>query len=386
VTRFACPSEDELSRALQSAGDAGLAQHVAACPRCRAVRDELLRAIALAKALPSNVPEAARREEVRASLLASAAAEPSAFAARTSWAAGGVVAVAAVILALGLARGRRAPEPARSRVVVWPASGAGYAIASPPPLETIRLWEGAIDLDVQPLGPGERVRVEVGDGEIEVRGTRFQVAAVADRLVGVEVTHGRVEVRPRGAALATLGAGQRWRAPPRGAPERPSQPAERPVAEPPRAIAPRLRRVAARAEAGVARAVAPTRQEALYDDAWDALRARRFDEAATGFGRVLAESPSGPLADEAGFWRAIALARGKKNAEAVAALRAFLATYPASPRRGEASAILGWLFVDAHRTEEAAALFRTAAEDPHESVRASAREGSGALARSSAGH
>ncbi|HEY2729148.1 MAG TPA: tetratricopeptide repeat protein [Polyangia bacterium] len=382
MTRSACPSEDE---ALQPPGDAELDRHVATCPRCRATRDELLRAIALAKALPSNVPGAARREEVRASLLATAAAEPAAVAPRTSWAVGGIVAVAAVILALGLARGRRPPEPARSHVVVRPASGARYAIASPPPLETIRLWDGAIDLDVQPLGPGDRVRVEVGDGEIEVRGTRFQVAAETDRLVGVEVTHGRVEVRPRGAALATLGAGQRWRAAPRAAPERPSPPAELPVAEPPRAIAPRLRRVAARAEAGVARALAPTRQEALYDDAWDALRARRFDEAATGFGRVLAESPSGPLADEAGFWRAIALARGKKNAEAVPAFRAFLATYPASPRRGEASAILGWLFVDAHRMEEAAALFRTAAQDPHESVRASAREGLGAFARSSAG-
>jgi TolA-binding protein len=384
VTRSVCPLEDELSRAPESAGDAELARHLAACPGCLAKRDELLRAIALAKALPTKVPEAARREEVRASLLASAAVEPAAIAARPSW-AGGVVAVAAVMLALWLARGRRAPEPARSHVVVRPASGARYAVASPPPLETIRLWEGAIDLDVQPLGPGDRVRVEVGDGEIEVRGTRFQVAAMEDRLVGVEVTHGRVEVRPRGAALTTLGAGQRWRAAPRAAPERPSPRAELPVAEPPRAIAPRLRRVAARAEAAAARALAPTRQEALYDDAWDALRGRRFDDAATGFGRVLAESPSGPLADEARFWRAIALARGKKSAEAVAALRAFLVTCPASPRRGEASAILGWLFVDAHRTEEATALFRSAAEDPHESVRVSAREGLGALARSSAG-
>jgi hypothetical protein len=52
-----------------------------------------------------------------------------------------------------------------------------------------------------------------------------------------------------------------------------------------------------------------------------------------------------------------------------------------SQRRGEASAILGWLLVDAHRPREAEALFRAAAADPHANVRASARDGLDAIAR-----
>jgi TolA-binding protein len=119
----------------------------------------------------------------------------------------------------------------------------------------------------------------------------------------------------------------------------------------------------------------PSRPEALYDDAWDALRASDFARAAVGFAAVLQSDPSGPLADEATFWRATALARSGSSDRAVATFRDFLARYPASPRRGEASAMLGWLLVDVGQPEEAARHFRAAANDSHQPVRASARHG-----------
>jgi hypothetical protein len=394
VTSARCPSEDALSRALDLETDAALAGHVARCPACRATQDGLRRAIALAKGLPTNVPGASRREEVRAGMLALAEAGPTGTASRTPWHVGVIaLGAAAAMLVLWLAKGRDdngrdAAGPAPSHVVVRPAPGARYVITSPPPWETIRLSEGAIDLDVQPLGPRDRVRVEVGDGEVEVRGTRFQVTARADRLVGVDVTHGRVEVRPRGATPTVLGAGQRWRATPDEALEvAPSPPiAEAPAPSPPREVRSRPRRLAARTEAAVERALQPTRQEILYDDAWDALRARKFKDAATGFGRVLAASSSGPLADEAAFWRATALARDGDSTGAIVAFRAYLATYRDSPRRGEASAILGWLLVDTYQNDEASAFFRAAAADPHETVRQSALEGLAAIARASQRH
>jgi TolA-binding protein len=124
-----------------------------------------------------------------------------------------------------------------------------------------------------------------------------------------------------------------------------------------------------------ARALRPTRQEQLYDDAWDALRAGRFDKAAAGFARVLSESPRGPLGDEAAFWRATSLARGGHPEKALPAFEEYVATYRSSTRHNEAATILGWLLVDAHRPAEAVPLFRGATQDPDASVRKSAREG-----------
>jgi TolA-binding protein len=387
VTDAGCPSDDELSRALADGADARITAHVAGCARCRGVQEALRAAIAHARDLPVRLPEREQRDEVRAGLIAKAARETVGAAGPLRWMASAVVASAAAVLALWLGHPRHAPEAPRSHVVVVGGEGARYEVASPPPSEIIRLWDGRIDLDVQPLGPRDRVRVQVGDGEVEVRGTRFQVTARDDRLAGVEVTHGRVEVRRAGALAAVLGAGEAWRAPaPAAAPTLgpPSNAAEASVHElepsrAERAHEPRSRRRAI--DAGVERALRPTRQEVLYDDAWDALRARRFDAAAKGFARVLAESRSGPLADEAAFWGATAYARGGETEKARDAFEALLLAYPRSARRGEASAILGWLLVDAHHPEEAEPLFRAAAADPHANVRASAREGLDACAR-----
>jgi hypothetical protein len=60
---------------------------------------------------------------------------------------------------------------------------------------------------------------------------------------------------------------------------------------------------------------------------------------------------------DAAFWTAVALARGGRSADAIAAFRNMLGGYPNSPRAGEASAMLGWLLVDAHQLDEAAKRF-----------------------------
>jgi TolA-binding protein len=237
------------------------------------------------------------------------------------------------------------------------------------------LWEGALALEVDPLGPGERFVVEVGDGEVEVRGTKFAVVARADRLVRVDVTRGRVEVRPRGAALVVLEAGQSWTAP--AEPVRQNVPVAQTLPRSEPELRTPVQRVASRPSMAIERAAHPrgAQQEAQYDDAWDALRAHDYKKAAEIFGRLLKESPGAPLADEAAFWRATALARGDDSQGALAAFRQMLDAYPQSPRRGEASTIVGWLLVAAHEPTEAEARFRAAIDDPHEDVRASAREG-----------
>jgi len=389
MKREACPDEAALSRALTSGPDGKLVRHLRTCAACQRTWSGWERAIALARTLPTNVPPAARREELRVALLASAGVEPVTAGNRTAWMGSAAVLAAVAVVALWLGHRRHEPPMARSHAALSPAVGTRYAVVSPRPRETVRLWEGALALEVAPLGPRERFVVEVGDGEVEVRGTKFEVVARADRLVRVAVTHGRVEVRPSGAALVVLEAGQAWAAPAARAQESTTVPAAPATSRPPpMRERPPVRRVAQRASTDVERAANPTRREAQpeaqYDDAWDALRARDYKEAADGFGRVLNESPAGPLADEAAFWRATALARGDDSAAALSAFRQMLDAYPRSPRRGEASTILGWLLIAAHEPTEAEGRFRAAVDDPHEDVRASAREGLDALAPRSA--
>jgi TolA-binding protein len=383
MKREACPDATALSPAPKPGTDNKLSRHLRTCARCQRTGSDLEQAIALARTVPANLPPAARREELRVALLAAAGIEPVTAARRTAWM--GIVAVLAgsAVVALWLGHRRHEPLVARSHAFLAPRVGARYAVISPQPRETVRLWEGELALEVDPLGPGEQFIVEVGDGEVEVRGTKFDVVARADRLVRVEVMHGRVEVRPNGAALVVLEAGQVWTAPAQRTQEIATAPVTAasaiifppPTREPP----PRIRRVAQGASTGVVSASQPTRQESLqeglYDDAWDTLREHDFEKAADGFGRVLNDSPAGPLADEATFWRAAALARSGDSAAAMSAFRQMLDAYPKSPRRGEASTILGWLLVAAHQPTEAEDRFRAAVDDTHEDVRASARAG-----------
>src|SRR4029079_1851 len=80
--------------------------------------------------------------------------------------------------------------------------------------EIVQLSQGALEVEVEPLHPGERFRVMVGASALEVRGTAFRVTADAERLVEVAVMHGRVDLTPDHGAPATLAAGQAWHAMP----------------------------------------------------------------------------------------------------------------------------------------------------------------------------
>jgi outer membrane protein assembly factor BamD (BamD/ComL family) len=66
--------------------------------------------------------------------------------------------------------------------------------------------------------------------------------------------------------------------------------------------------------------------EVLYEQGWAALAAGRTQDAVIAE-RAAASAPSDPLAEDAWFWRATALARAK-HASAAGALEQFLARYP----------------------------------------------------------
>jgi len=454
-----CPGDLDLARALAAGGDPEIAAHLEACASCRAAWDRTRAMIELARELPVALPPPARREEVRTAVLA-AAAGLAHRPARRAWRIPAIAAAAAVAGYLAFARSP-APEVAHHvHGTVRPHAGARWTARSSGPDEIVQLGDGAIDVEVEPLHPGERFRVVVGGAELEVRGTAFTATARAGHLVEVAVAHGRVDVIPApGAAPGvasgttpgapiTLTAGQSWHAtadaiaaapvpapaPPvaRDARESVEQPpALSPPppahASPPRAPAathasreaierspaaappppsrtspsrspdasPRPHRATAAAPREpepppalpAAAPPSPTPAPALrppeevsYDDAWTALRGGDFAHAAGGFARVVLLAPDSPLGEDAGFWRAVALARGKRSLEAVAAFHDFLDGYARSSRAGAASAMLGWLLIDARAFDEAERRFQAAAGDPDPAIRRSARAGLDALA------
>jgi TolA-binding protein len=281
---------------------------------------------------------------------------------------------------------------------VRPQAGARYLASATGADELVWLTDGAIDVEVEALPPGERFRVLIGGAEVEVRGTAFTVTARAAHLTGVTVARGRVDVRPETGAAIVLGAGQAWhpaiataaplavaRVPvpvPPPAPHRPVGSAVPSRVAAPRASAASPHDALAPPSPSLAPAGGAPRapEELSYDRAWEALRANQFAQAAGGFARVLLLAPDSPLVEDASFWHAVALARGKRSAEALSAFRDFLDTYGRSARAGEASAMLGWILVDARDYDEAGRRFRAAVGDGNPAVARSARAGLDALA------
>jgi TolA-binding protein len=410
-----CPSERALGIAHTDGATPELRGHLAGCSGCAARWDELAQLRGLARALPVPALEDDERAAIRAALVAGAAETPPR-RRRWPWVAAGGVGLAAAAAAATLLLARAAPPPP-SHASVRALPGTLFAREGSLADEVLRLHDGALTLDVEPLHAGERFRVTTADAEVEVHGTSFQVIADGDRLIAVWVARGVVEVRPRGAQPATLHAGDSWSNPlarSGGTPPPPVPVAAAPAAPPPAPAAaaapataaapPRLHAVD---PAGVRRAASPperrasspapapspppalaaagpldpgpgapaeaTPTERAFDEGFEALRGGDAARAASAFDR--AERGGGALAEDATFWRAVALRRAGQPSQALDAFAAFLSRYPASPRAGEAAVAAGWLALDAGRLDDAAGYFEKGSSDPDASVRAGAAEG-----------
>ncbi len=390
-----CPTELELDQAFSIGPDLALAAHLERCDACRSLWNETQRAIDLARELPIDLPPTHHVLEQRTALLATWDHEPAKLEQprvvssrpRRWWIVPVVAAIAiaaTIVVIVAQPSATPAPRPVAShprRGVVHPHVGAHFTLASQPPDEIVRLSDGVIDIDVDPLAAGERFRVVVGADQVEVHGTSFQVVAVGDQLDAVHVVHGRVEVKRENAAPVILVGGDSWRAtvaiitPP---PPTPSAPAA-----PPRVRAPTTIETPRPAPPAPAKIRDP--QEVAFVQGWDAMRQGELGQAAAAFSRAIALAPDGALAEDATFWHAVAVARLERTQEAVAAFRSFLDAYPTSARAGEASAMLGWLFVDRHELDEARRRFKAAINDPHPSAQASARKGLEMLDKASEG-
>ncbi|HLK91093.1 MAG TPA: hypothetical protein VKZ18_14440 [Polyangia bacterium] len=114
--------------------------------------------------------------------------------------------------------------------------------------------------------------------------------------------------------------------------------------------------------------------EVAFARGWSSLRTGDFNTAAEWFARATSGQHD-TLAEDALFWQGVALDRAGRFAVAHRVLTDFLARYPDSDRRGEASVILGWLLVRSGELGAARQRFEGALDDPAERVRNSAHAG-----------
>jgi hypothetical protein len=328
-------------------------RHLQGCADCRSQmdRDEALRN--LVRRLPDVTPADLTLRRLRSRVLRDAAVgapDPS----LRRWSLAIVVSVVALSLsAWGLVSSRRGHRGAAAmsapsattapsaEAPLGPASdalagsvvasaGARWSQAREGGVEQVWLDEGSIRVHVRRQGTGERFLVMLPDGEIEVRGTTFDVTVDHGATTRVYVGQGLVELRVRGRGMTRLVADEAWIAPKpppiTSVSRRPPRASGEPVAPP----APASPIAATRAQD----------HDVEYPHALDLLRKGQWDEAAAALHAIAQTQPATSRTEDASFLEAVALARAGRAQEASTAAEAHLASFPGSFRRKEASILV----------------------------------------------
>ncbi|MEQ8276247.1 MAG: tetratricopeptide repeat protein [Deltaproteobacteria bacterium] len=118
--------------------------------------------------------------------------------------------------------------------------------------------------------------------------------------------------------------------------------------------------------------------ELAFERGWSAFRAQDLDDAARAFAKVEQIAPSSALAEDAAYWRAIALLRAKRE-EALQALRAFVARHPKATRAPEVWVLLGWSELARSNVDAARDAFVRGRAEGGPAVRAEADRGLAAI-------
>ncbi|MEO8800291.1 MAG: FecR family protein, partial [Polyangiaceae bacterium] len=191
-------------------------------------------------------------------------------------------------------------------------------------VERVKLDEGSLHIHVRHQESGERFLVDVPDGNLEVRGTTFDVDthAGATRLVSVE--EGVVAWHRKGSDEILLHGGDSWTA-------------TRPPSSP---VAPSSSLTSSAMHASRARMSEPDDGTAAYGAALDLFRRAHYLEASVAFERLLASHPHAPQAEDASYLDALSLARAGRADAAGAAADRHLASFPASFHRKDASILV----------------------------------------------
>jgi TolA-binding protein len=344
---------------LAAADVAAFERHLRGCASCRSEVSSLRALHDLARELPQELPTELDLRRLRARVLRDTLAPATQRTPRLVAAAAGACAIVALIVATKLAR---TPHPGGGFTASVTASpAASWTQSREGAIERVVLLEGDATLRVHKQGVGERFLVVVPDGEIEVRGTTFEVSVRSGSTSRVHVDEGVVVVRVRGER--TLQVGDTW---PRDE-ESASAPAApvAPPAPPPPPVTPSGAEAAHEQMAvtpssvsrpNVARqpsvpasgSVSPTsaaptaaRDEASdYERAVDAYRLGRFEQAASLLHDLAITYPSSPLLDDALFIEATSQASAGHSDTAARLAAEHAARFPASFHRKEAALLI----------------------------------------------
>ena len=228
----------------------------------------------------------------------------------------------------------RAVVPAASNVATAPKfdvasiDGAVWRIRTDGATATIELIDGSASFAVPHLEPAQRFVVSLPDAEIEVRGTRFDVAVEAGATRSVSVSEGRVVLRRRGEDELALRAGDRWSR------VEPSPPVGVVASTPPPVMSAAPRKVHPSPSASSASS-APS-AASRFEDAMTAFHAADYARADSLLATFAVDFPSDPRCEDAAFVRAVACWRLGDKSGASKHAKAYLDAYPNGLRRVEA--------------------------------------------------
>lgn len=402
-----CPSFDVLSRAF-SEGNAAMKQHVAACPRCAATWRDLGAVHDAASAPVPPLSDAAAERVAHALWLRTA---PSA-AVRPAKPID-LRLVAAAVLAVGAVLLWWAPwypsTPQAARVT--PIADADYERSvqydgERARQEIVRVRRGHLRLEAT-----EGIPLHLLTSDARLEGTAFDVVVVDEHLVELTVRAGTVALYRGDGPPRLLQVGERWTAQttstarPPAAPAPPSDreapgAARRDVAPPRREESPTRASAPppapedgppavfdapptaendepAAAPKEATRPSAVTERppaEVAFERGWSALRGGALVEAERAFAEVERIAPDAMLAEDAAYWRAVALLRARRG-EAREALRRFVTHYPEAERTPEAWVLLGWSELSVSNASAARDAFRRGRDAGGPAVRAEAERG-----------
>jgi TolA-binding protein len=181
-------------------------------------------------------------------------------------------------------------------------------------IERVTLESGWVRIHVRPQRPAERFLVALPDGELEVRGTTFEVTVEGSATRDVHVDDGVVELRLADDPPRRLGAGDMWRASPRA----------------PVAVA-----------AVSAPHPGPERVgSAEYMAAMQLLLQGRNAEASTAFEAFVLAHPGASQVEDATYLDVVALSRAGRTDAAALAAEQHLRRFPGSFHRKEVALVI----------------------------------------------
>jgi hypothetical protein len=337
-TDRSCPYDAEVEAAhdgrLGAVDLARLERHLATCASCRALRAGLAALRAEASRAAELPLDRLSQPRARTALLQRAARPGPAHA--FAWARLAPF-LAVLAAALGVGALRR-PHPQRAGAPhplahVEANRGAAWSREASASAESIRLSDGVIRVTVPHQHRGHRFLVLLPDGQIEVRGTRFEVEVRDRHTTRLDVAEGLVALRLGARTEQLLAAGSHWAPTPSTAD---LAPALAPVLAPAPEQGPHARPAGVHARRPApAQASETTSGLSSFVAGLDAFQRGDLAIAADDFAAFEREHPTDDRAEDAGYLRVVALRRAGTTLAACAAAESYLRRYPAGARRWE---------------------------------------------------